>query len=87
MSLLLYNWYPGSGVVLDCINSLSLPAFVLILQLVGGDKGWNKQPKYGNCSKVQTRFFSYFSNLWVIWSFDSPVSYQISKADPDQTTP
>ena len=22
-------WYPGSGVVLDCINSLSLPPFLL----------------------------------------------------------
>ena len=23
------HWYPGSGVVLDCINSWSLPSFLL----------------------------------------------------------
>ena len=26
-------WYPGSGVVLDCIDSSSLPPFLLLLQL------------------------------------------------------
>ena len=29
MSLLLSHWYPGSGVVLDCMDSLSLPSFLL----------------------------------------------------------
>ena len=29
VSLLLSHWYPGSGVVLDCIYSWSLPSFVL----------------------------------------------------------
>ena len=29
MSLLLSHWYPGSGVVLDCIDSWSLPSFLL----------------------------------------------------------
>ena len=26
-------WYPGSGVVLDCIDSSSLPPFLLLLRL------------------------------------------------------
>ena len=29
VSLLLSHWYPGSGVVLDCIDSWSLPSFLL----------------------------------------------------------
>ena len=29
MSLSLSHWYPGSGVVLDCINSLSLHPYEL----------------------------------------------------------
>ena len=29
LSLLLSHWYPGSGVVLDCIDSWSLPSFLL----------------------------------------------------------
>ena len=29
MKLSLSNWYPGSGVVLNCIYSLSLPSFFL----------------------------------------------------------
>ena len=28
VTLSLSHWYPGSGVVLDCINSLSLPSFL-----------------------------------------------------------
>ena len=32
MSMLLYHWYPGSGVVLDCIDSWSLPSFLLFSQ-------------------------------------------------------
>ena len=32
MSLLLYHWYPGSGVVLDCFDSLTLSSFLLYLQ-------------------------------------------------------
>ena len=30
MKLSLFHWYPGSGVVLDCINSRSLPSFLLL---------------------------------------------------------
>ena len=29
MTLSLSHWYPGSGVVLDCIDSWSLPSFFL----------------------------------------------------------
>ena len=29
VTLLLSHWYPGSGVVLDCIDSWSLPSFLL----------------------------------------------------------
>ena len=29
MSLSLSHWYPGSGVVLDCIDSLSLHSYLL----------------------------------------------------------
>ena len=32
VTLLLSHWYPGSGVVLDCIDSWSLPFFILYLQ-------------------------------------------------------
>ena len=28
MKLSLFHWYPGSGVVLDCIDSSSLPSFL-----------------------------------------------------------
>ena len=31
VSLLLFHWYPGSGVVLDCIDSWSLPSFLLCI--------------------------------------------------------
>ena len=31
VSLLLSHWYPGSGVLLDCIDSRSLPPFLLVL--------------------------------------------------------
>ena len=31
VSLLLSHWYPGSGVVLDCIDSWSLPSFLLCI--------------------------------------------------------
>ena len=31
VSLLLFHWYPGSGVALDCIDSWSLSSFVLFL--------------------------------------------------------
>ena len=31
VSLLLSHWYPGSGVVLDCIDSCSLPSFLLCI--------------------------------------------------------
>ena len=30
-SLLLSHWYPGSGVVLDCIDSWSLPSFLICI--------------------------------------------------------
>ena len=30
MKLSLSHWYPGSGVVLDCIDSESLPSFLLL---------------------------------------------------------
>ena len=33
VSLLLSHWYPGSGVALDCIDSWSLPSFVLSTNL------------------------------------------------------
>ena len=32
VSLLLSNWYPGSGVVLDCIDSWSLHPYLLLLR-------------------------------------------------------
>ena len=31
VSLLLSHWYPGSGVVLDCIDSLSLHPYLHVL--------------------------------------------------------
>ena len=30
VKLSLSHWYPGSGVVLDCIDSCSLPSFLLL---------------------------------------------------------
>ena len=38
VSLSLSHWYPGSGVVLDCIDSWSLHPYLLCGQLLG--KGW-----------------------------------------------
>ena len=32
VSLSLSHWYPGSGVVLDCIDSLSLHPYLLLLE-------------------------------------------------------
>ena len=32
MSLSLFHWYPGSGVVLDCIDSLSLHPYLLLFR-------------------------------------------------------
>ena len=32
LTLSLFHWYPGSGVVLDCIDSWSLPSFLLFTQ-------------------------------------------------------
>ena len=34
MKLSLSHWYPGSGVVLDCIDSLSLLSFLLTLFII-----------------------------------------------------
>ena len=34
VSLSLSHWYPGSGVVLDCIDSLSLQPYLLSLKLI-----------------------------------------------------
>ena len=34
MKLSLFHWYPGSGMVLDCIDSSSLPSFLLQLNKV-----------------------------------------------------
>ena len=34
MSLSLSHWYPGSGVVLDCINSLSFHNYLLFVSCV-----------------------------------------------------
>ena len=34
VSLLLSHWYPGSGVVLDCIDPWSLPSFLLAKALI-----------------------------------------------------
>ena len=30
--LLLSHWYPGSGVVFDCIDAYSLPSFLLLIE-------------------------------------------------------
>ena len=43
MSLSLSHWYPGSGVVLDCINSQSLHPYLLclcLMRLPHGAIGW-----------------------------------------------
>ena len=43
MSLSLSHWYPGSGVVLDCIDSRSLhPYLLLFLVLFGADHLFRK---------------------------------------------
>ena len=34
VSLSLSHWYPGSGVVLDCIDSWSLPPYLLLLYVM-----------------------------------------------------
>ena len=38
VSLSLSHWYPGSGVVLDCIDSLSLQPYLLCNHPVGEDR-------------------------------------------------
>ena len=44
MSLSLSHWYPGSGVVLDCIDSCSLhPYLLLYLVLFGADHLFRKK--------------------------------------------
>ena len=35
LNLSLSHWYPGSGVVLDCIDSLSLNSYLLCLWMRG----------------------------------------------------
>ena len=42
MMLSLSHWYPGSGVVRDCIDSRSLPSFLLCLHYLGNELNfWN----------------------------------------------
>ena len=43
MSLSLSHWYPGSGVVLDCVDSLSLHPYLLLLCYC------NNSPAYPLC--------------------------------------
>ena len=69
VKLSLSNWYPGSGVVLDCINSWSLPSFLFCTQFVMGEE-----------SVERTTQLAYFAH-WVIChtARHKGVSYLISK--------
>ena len=40
MSLSLSHWYPGSGVVLDCIDSLSLHPYLLCVHKIVHNLPW-----------------------------------------------
>ena len=40
VKLSISHWYPGSGVLLDCIDSLYLPSFLLLFQNVISYKLW-----------------------------------------------
>ena len=56
VSLFLSHWYPGSGVVLDCIDSLSLHPYLLLLPL----------------SEVHSQLYTgifYCITLWFLFSY------------------
>ena len=71
VSLFLSNWYPGSGVVLDCIDFLSLPSFSLWIsqsQILLDSLRWGSVyfgEKKLNCKKhhFQELCFSKVSNV------------------------
>ena len=53
----LSHWYPGSGVVLDCIDSWILPYFLLFFRLAFGE--------YNKCDRKRSRVQYSF----IIWPF------------------
>ena len=72
-------WYPGSGVVLDCIVSWSLPSFLLLNYLLTEYYIWNwikmKIPSNNHCNGnglVQLiRMGKYILYKWVDSKFDN----------------
>ena len=60
VSLSLSHWYPGSGVVLDCIHSWSLHPYLLLVTVIFSDDlpGWNQYCIMGKnwfCSITQNK--------------------------------
>ena len=55
VSLLLSHWYPGTGVVLDCIDSCSLPSFLLrIIFILGSEEDKTTLPPEDSVEQDET---------------------------------
>ena len=61
VKLSLFHWYPGSGVVLDCIDSWSLPFFLLC-------RRYGLDTKFERLMDGQKQIFSLQTSLWPVWT-------------------
>ena len=77
VSLLLCHWYPGSGVVLDCIHSWSLPCFLLWRTYELGHEISNNvvcatskcSDQYAHTCRLIGAFASRLNILWMLTVF------------------